>query len=185
MKSLSSHILQDTTVSLLTQHIHCEPITIGSDSATAYMPSDLDVSPFDNGKTKKEGVSRTDKGCDGMHPSFPTWVTRDTPSARNYVKANNTHKKNTPAFLRQSLQRAHLLVRGDSGNDAWDNMVVCRAEQADFLIKRNLRRESLGEWVTLARLEGHHAEPRKGKNSLSRIHHAFPSSRTRPGTGRL
>ncbi len=58
-----SHIFQDMTVSLLTQHIHCAPIAIGSDPATLYVSLDLDVSPFDNGKTKKEGVSRTYKGC--------------------------------------------------------------------------------------------------------------------------
>ncbi|GGE50312.1 hypothetical protein GCM10011391_31320 [Pullulanibacillus camelliae] len=33
-----------------------------------YIPVDLDVSPFDNSKTKKEGVERTYKGCDGYGP---------------------------------------------------------------------------------------------------------------------
>ncbi|WP_287037706.1 hypothetical protein [Desulfobacter sp.] len=35
-----------------------------------YIPLDLDVSPFDNSKTKKEGVSKTYKGCDGYAPMF-------------------------------------------------------------------------------------------------------------------
>ncbi len=32
------------------------------------IPVDLDVSPFDNSKTKKEGVERTYKSCDGYAP---------------------------------------------------------------------------------------------------------------------
>lgn len=165
-----SQIFQDTTVSLLTQHIHCEPIRIGSDPASAYVPLDLDVSPFDNGKTKKEGVSRTYKGCDGYAPIF-SYLGHEGYALGAELREGKQHsQKNTPAFLRQSLQRAHqilpeahLLVRMDSGNDAWDNMVVCRAEHADFLIKHNLRRESLDAWVTLARQEGHRTELRKGK----------------------
>ena len=35
-----------------------------------YVPVDMDVSPFDNSKTCKEGVSRTYKGCDGYAPMF-------------------------------------------------------------------------------------------------------------------
>lgn len=35
-----------------------------------YIPLDLDVSPFDNSGTKKEGVSRTYKGFDGYAPIF-------------------------------------------------------------------------------------------------------------------
>ena len=37
-------------------------------SAGSFIPLDMDVSPFDNSKTKKEGVSRTYKGCDGYAP---------------------------------------------------------------------------------------------------------------------
>lgn len=35
-----------------------------------YVPVDMDVSPFDNSKTCKEGVSRTYKGYDGYAPMF-------------------------------------------------------------------------------------------------------------------
>ena len=34
-----------------------------------YVPVDIDVTPFDNSKTQKQGVSRTDKGCDGYTPT--------------------------------------------------------------------------------------------------------------------
>ena len=33
-----------------------------------YVPVDIDVTPFDNSKTHKEGVSRTYKGFDGYAP---------------------------------------------------------------------------------------------------------------------
>lgn len=33
-----------------------------------YVPMDMDVTPFDNSKTKKQGVSRTYKGYDGYAP---------------------------------------------------------------------------------------------------------------------
>ena len=33
-----------------------------------YVPVDIDATPFDNSKTKKQGVSRTYKGCDGYAP---------------------------------------------------------------------------------------------------------------------
>ena len=36
--------------------------------ANGLVPLDADVTPFDNGKTKKEGVSRTYKGSDGFAP---------------------------------------------------------------------------------------------------------------------
>lgn len=35
---------------------------------SGYVPVDIDVTPFDNSKTKKEGVSRTYKGYDGYAP---------------------------------------------------------------------------------------------------------------------
>jgi len=43
------------------------PIVIGKHE---YIPFDMDVSPMDNSKTKKEGVSRTYKGCDGFAPNM-------------------------------------------------------------------------------------------------------------------
>jgi hypothetical protein len=44
--------------------------TILLDGHRAYAPLDLDISPFDNSNTKKEGVSRTYKDCDGYVPNF-------------------------------------------------------------------------------------------------------------------
>lgn len=36
-----------------------------------YVPVDIDVTPFDNSKKQKQGVSRTYKGCDGYAQASP------------------------------------------------------------------------------------------------------------------
>lgn len=42
-----------------------------------YVPVDIDVTPFDNSKTRKEGVSRTYKGYDVMHPSWHAFAKKN------------------------------------------------------------------------------------------------------------
>ena len=76
----------------------------------------------------------------------------------------------TPAFLKDCLTRAerilpeaHLLVRLDSGNDSSDNIDICTAHGAAFLIKRNLRKERLEDWLDRAKREGEAQTPRPGK----------------------
>ena len=59
--------IQASVDQLLRHHIHCDPIRIGTQE---FVPLDIDVSPFDNSKTHKEGVSRTYKGSDGYAPIF-------------------------------------------------------------------------------------------------------------------
>lgn len=60
--SLRSDILQ-ANVDLL-REMKIEPSALKN----GYVPVDIDVTPFDNSKTKKEGVSRTYKGFDGYAP---------------------------------------------------------------------------------------------------------------------
>ena len=66
---------------------------------------------------------------------------------------------------------ATFWVRVDSGNDSTDNVAVCWAIHAEFLIKRNLSRESLGEWLAVARAEGtaEHLRERKPFIALLRL----------------
>ena len=40
--------------------------------SNGYVPADMDVTPLDNSKTKKEGVSRAYKGFDGYAPNIGT-----------------------------------------------------------------------------------------------------------------
>lgn len=60
---------------------------------------------------------------------------------------------------------APLLLRLDSGNDSVDNLVVYHDEdtKCDYIIKRNLRKESLEEWLKLAKENSNGYKPREGK----------------------
>lgn len=63
--------------------------------------------------------------------------------------------------LRQRLDvKASVLVRMDSGNDAAENVRLCRDAGKRYLIKRNLRREKLEDWLGIARIYGVAHEPR-------------------------
>jgi hypothetical protein len=42
----------------------------------------------------------------------------------------------------------------DSGNDSVDNIAICKEQHVDFIIKRNLRKESENDWVDLAKEKG-------------------------------
>ncbi|MCP4333057.1 MAG: hypothetical protein GY785_10415, partial [Gammaproteobacteria bacterium] len=52
---------------------------------TGHIPLDADVTPMDNSRTRKEGVSRTYKGCDGFAPMAVYLATRVVRTAR-YLK---------------------------------------------------------------------------------------------------
>jgi len=130
---------------------------------------DIDVSPFDNSKTKKEGISWTYKKFDGYAPIF-AYVGEEGYLTNLELRPGSDHsQKGTEAFLRRALRYARLmsdatfLVRMDSGNDSVGNIKVCREEKSHYIIKRNLRRETPEEWLEIARECGEMEEPRLGK----------------------
>ena len=51
----------------------------------------------------------------------------------------------------------------DSGNDSIDNIKICIKEGIDWIIKRNLRKESLDTWLEIAKENGESHSPRAGK----------------------
>lgn len=133
-------------------------------------PLDIDVSPFDNSNTKKEGVSRTYKGVDGYAPIF-AYLGQEGYMANVEFREGSQHsQKGAPAFLRESIRYANiitdkgLLVRLDAGNDSLDNIRVCTEKGANWLIKRNLRRENIREWLRIAQERGIKTAPRDGKS---------------------
>jgi hypothetical protein len=137
----------------------------------SYIPLDIDVSPFDNSKTKKEGVSRTYKGCDGFAPIF-AYLGDEGYCINMEFREGKVHcQKGTPEFLKQTLLYAkkatqgNILVRLDSGNDSADNIIILHNKEtkADFIIKRNLRKEKLEEWLKTAKEKGKCNQPRDGK----------------------
>jgi hypothetical protein len=130
---------------------------------------DVDVSPFDNSGTKKEGVSWTYKKVDGYAPIF-AYLGEEGYMVHCDLREGKQHcQDGTPQFLDEALAYAEqvtsakLLVRLDAGNDDLENIRVCRKHKADWLIKRNLRKESLEDWLEEAQAFGDWEFPREGK----------------------
>lgn len=63
------------------------------------------------------------------------------------------------------MTNSPLLVRLDFGNDAKETLETLRKNQADFIIKRNLRQESKEDWLLDAQAFGEWREPREGKRN--------------------
>jgi hypothetical protein len=127
-----------------------------------WLPLDIDVSPFDNSNTKKEGVSCTYKKFDGYAPIF-AYLGQEGYCIKVELREGKVHcQLHTEIFLAQAIQNAKkltcqpLLVRMDSGNDSQDNIKVMYTPQtkADFIIKHNLRRESPEFWRDYAKEHG-------------------------------
>ena len=138
--SLREEILNANTNMFVHYGISPTPLPIG------YVPVDIDVTPFDNSKTSKEGVSRTYKGYDGYAPIM-AYIGKEGFLANAELRAGKQHCQNgTPEFLRETLTQCHkiteapLLVRMDSGNDAAVNIGILLEDEAKFIIKRNPRR---------------------------------------------
>lgn len=166
-------ILLEESASLLRNlNVTLTPVILGdSGKERRYLPLDVDVAPFDNSCTKKEGVSRTYKGFDGYAPIF-AYLGKEGYVVHTELRTGSTHsQKGTPEFLKQAILYAKqasnlpLLLRMDSGNDSADTLNVCLAEETavDFIIKRNLRKESLDVWLETARSIGKKEELRPGK----------------------
>ena len=145
--SLRQNILHANTEMFRVHHI--EPGAL----PTGYVPVDIDVTPFDNSKTQKEGVSRTYKGYDGYAPIM-AYIGTEGFIANCELREGKQHcQKGTPAFLRETLSLCHrltdkpLLIRMDAGNDAADNLGILLEDGDWFIIKRNLRHESKQAWL--------------------------------------
>lgn len=137
-----------------------------------WIPLDSDVSPFDNSNTKKEQVSYTYKGMDGYAPNF-AYLGQEGYMINCELRPGSQHCQcGTPAFLDETLKlarritQAKLLVRMDAGNDDVENVRVFRKKEhgpVDWIIKRNLRKESLAEWFEEACAHGESVDCRAGK----------------------
>ena len=146
--SLRSDILNSNTI--MFQNLEIKPSALGN----GYVPVDIDVTPFDNSKTSKEGVSRTYKGFDGYAPMM-AYIGTEGYLVNCELREGKQHCQNhTPEFLRETLKLcrkitdAPLLVRLDSGNDAAINLGILIEYGAWFVVKRNPRNnETKEEWL--------------------------------------
>ena len=136
---------------------------------TGHVALDVDICVHDNSKTKKAGVAKTYLGIDGYAPIY-AYLGEEGYLCNTELREGSSHSQaGTEMFLEGTIRLAKgitpekLLVRMDSGNDALDNIKLCNREGADYIIKRNLRRESIGKWLETARENGEASIPRDGK----------------------
>ena len=138
--------------------------------SNGFVPVDIDVTPMDNSKSGKEGVSRTYKGYDGYAPMM-AYIGTEGYAINFELREGKQHCQNgTVAFLQETIKLCKkltdkpLLIRLDSGNDSIDNVAVLIQEGCYFIIKRNLRRESKEEWFNMAKQHCQNVTtPREGK----------------------
>ena len=138
--------------------------------ANGLVPVDIDVTPMDNSKSKKEGVSRTYKGFDGYAPMM-AYIGTEGYAINFELREGKQHcQKGTVEFLQETIKLCHkltdkpLLIRLDSGNDSIDNVAVLMDTGCFFIIKRNLRRESTDDWFEMAKQYCRNVtSPRDGK----------------------
>ena len=135
-----------------------------------FVPVDIDVTPMDNSKSSKEGVSRTYKGFDGYAPIM-AYIGTEGYAINFELREGSRHCQNgTVEFLQETIRLCKkltdrpLLIRLDSGNDSIDNVSVMFDEGCYFIIKRNLRRESRDDWYAMAKEYSRNVKhPREGK----------------------
>ncbi len=136
------------------------------------VPLDIDVTPMDNSKSHKEGVSRTYKNFDGYAPIM-AYIGTEGFGCNFELRNGSQHcQKKTTEFLIETISAAKqmtnqpLLVRMDSGNDSLENYTIMHWDdpKIKFLVKHNFRRENRDELVeTLRKNCKNIRKPREGK----------------------
>lgn len=135
------------------------------------VPVDVDVTPYDESKSHKEGISRTYKGFDGYAP-MNFHIGTEGHFLNTEFRVGKQHCQNgTPQCLVETIDMANqltdktLLFRLDSGNDSAENIGIIMERNHHFIIKRNIRGESKENWLSHAeKYAPIHVTPREGKD---------------------
>ena len=151
-----------------------------------YIPLDIDVSPFDNSGSNKEGVSWTYKNHDGYAPIF-AYLGNEGYLLNCELRPGSQHSnKGALEFIRETLDMIealginleNILIRLDSAHDDADIIEEVTRRGARMIIKRNLRKEFKEWWLASARRVGTCVTPREGKNVFTgELSHIYPSGR--------
>jgi hypothetical protein len=135
------------------------------------------VTPMDNSGSRKEGVSRTYKGCDGDAPMPAYLMGQEGYCLAFDLREGKQHcLKDTPSLLRRTLHPAQeitdqpLLLRLGGGNDSIENIdvvlerneIISEWAPVDFLIKWKLRKKSVDEWLDYAKRKRRWESRREG-----------------------
>lgn len=139
---------------------------------SSYIPLDLDVSVMDNSGSKKEKVGRTYKNVDGYAPLFAHLGTYGYTLANELRPGTQHSAKGAIEFADRcfkmtghlGLASEKILVRADSAHDDSAFIASLLKSGVKFLIKRNLRREPIEQYLAIARRAGEKASSREGKN---------------------
>ena len=150
-----------------------------------YIPFDADVTPFDNSGSNKEGVSWTYKNHDGYAPMMGYLGVYGymlncelRPGSQHSQKGMDKYLKSSIDAIKELGLLDKVLVRLDSAHDDADNIGFLQSENVYFLIKRNLRKEPIEQWLAMARRVGECKTPREGKNIFTgSVGHKVPAGR--------
>ena len=141
-------------------------------SISSYIPLDIDVSVMLQPDCHKEKVSWTYHNAPGYAPIFCYLGTHGY-MLGNELRPGSQHCSNGAIEFTQrciakaqklGLQAEELLIRADSGHDDNDYFKALHEAGVKFLIKRNLRKESLEQYLALSKHCGHQMPSRDGKN---------------------
>jgi hypothetical protein len=134
-----------------------------------YAIIDTDVSVLDNSNSKKEGVEYTYKKCNGFAPIF-SYFGASGYMLNNELREGSMHSncEGTLEYIAETIAMARevtsdpLLSVLDSGNDDKKLIDAHENENVYYVIKRNLRKESVLDWVEYAK--DHHTFHREGRD---------------------
>lgn len=158
--------IRQLNIELVKEHFIREAIEI---DGKEYLILDSDVTPMDNSDSKKEGVSKTYKLVDGYAPMM-SYAGRSGFMINNELRNGDCHSncEGTEDFFTETiglvrkLSSLPLFSIMDSGNDDSKLVQHFKHQGCEFLIKRNLRRESLDKYIEYAKINGIPKEKYKG-----------------------
>jgi len=161
--------MDDLNLSLL-RTMNFSAITCKSGS---YFPLDIDVTPLNNSKSKKEGVSCTYKLFDGYAPMMAYLGCEGYQIDTEFREGKQHCQKGTPEFLKGVISRSksilqqedQILIRLDGGNHSGDNFVVMNQDHVFWIVKRNLRTEPKEYWLETAKSLGDCVTDELGKRT--------------------
>ncbi|WP_027371431.1 IS1380 family transposase [Desulfovermiculus halophilus] len=142
----------------LWHNVGMQPEYIHYDQDCSWVRMDVDTVIYDNADTKKEGAEFTYNNQFGFHPIFAhfggSWMVNVK------LRPGNAHSNalGTRRFIAQSLAygrsmiKEPLLVVADCGFDSQELIKdLIQADNTDFIIKHNLRRENKEDWLQTAK----------------------------------
>ncbi len=146
-----------------------------------YIPYDLDVSVLNNSGSNKECAERTyQQSVDGFAPMF-SYIGEEGYMLGCELRPGSQHcQKGTPYYIKRDIENikqlglnpSDFLARLDSGNDSKDNSPIFEAAKMNYIIKRNMRRESKEGFLEEVKALGSAGELRLGKTYYcGRLYH--------------